>query len=158
MQLLFTLTLGGVDKVEIGTASLYGFQEDNNMHGQQYSWLGSILNLGVRISISFLGQDLTSRQHLCGYALTAWLVVRVPPGRLLCSASLLWSVITILYATCHTWAGFMALRFFMGLLEAAIFPSLTTLVVRFYKTQEQPQRNGSKTECSEIVGIWRDFS
>lgn len=49
-QLLFTATLGAVDKVEIGTASLYGFQTDNNMHGQQYSWLGSILPLGVRIS------------------------------------------------------------------------------------------------------------
>lgn len=52
MQLLFTATLGAVDKVEIGTASLYGFQEDNNMHGQQYSWLGSILPLGVRPFIS----------------------------------------------------------------------------------------------------------
>ncbi|KAK7710882.1 hypothetical protein SLS63_012845 [Diaporthe eres] len=82
--LLFTATLGAVDKVEIGTASLYGFQEDNNMHGQQYSWLGSILPLGV-----------------C----------------------------------------FMALRFFMGFVESAIAPSLTMLVVSFYKKQEQPQRN-----------------
>ncbi|KAI7773486.1 uncharacterized protein LA080_010562 [Diaporthe eres] len=123
--LLFTATLGAVDKVEIGTASLYGFQEDNNMHGQQYSWLGSILPLG----------------QLCGYVVTTWLVHRFPPGKLLCSASLLWSIITMLYAACHTWAGFMALRFFMGFVESAIAPSLTMLVVSFYKKQEQPQRN-----------------
>jgi hypothetical protein len=47
IQLLFTTTLGAVDKVEIGTASLYGFQSDNHMTGEEYSWLGSILPLGV---------------------------------------------------------------------------------------------------------------
>lgn len=45
--------LGAVDKLELGTASLYGFREDNNLHGQQYSWLGSIMYIGVRILFSF---------------------------------------------------------------------------------------------------------
>jgi MFS family permease len=58
----------------------------------------------------------------------------------------------MLYAACHTWAGFMALRFFMGFVESAIAPSLTMLVVSFYKKQEQPQRNASKTKFSEIGG------
>ena len=150
---MFTATLGAVDKVEIGTASLYGFQEDNNMHGQQYSWLGSILPLGVRPLISFLVQELTSIQQLCGYTVTTWLVLRFPAGKLLCSASLLWSIITLLYAACHTWAGFMALRFFMGFVESAISPCLTMLVVSFYKKQEQPQRNASKVEFSEIGNV-----
>ncbi|KAJ4386139.1 hypothetical protein N0V93_009032 [Gnomoniopsis smithogilvyi] len=123
--LLFTATLGAVDKVEIGTASLYGFQTDNHMHGQEYSWLGSILPLG----------------QLCGYIITTWLVHRVPPGKLLCVASLLWSILTTLYAACHSWAGFMVLRFLMGFIESAITPSLTMLVVSFYKKEEQPQRN-----------------
>lgn len=158
MQLLFTATLGAVDKVEIGTASLYGFQEDNHMHGQQYSWLGSILPLGVRPLISFLGQELTRKQQLCGYVVTTWLVHRFPPGKLLCSASLLWSIITMLYAACHTWAGFMALRFSMGFVESAISPTLTMLVVSFYKKQEQPQRNASKAGLGEIGDIRWTFS
>ncbi|KUI67176.1 Allantoate permease [Cytospora mali] len=123
--LLFTATLGAVDKVEIGTASLYGFQSDNHITGHQYSWLGSILPLG----------------QLFGYTITTWLVHRVPPGKLLCIASLLWSILTILYPACHTWSGFMALRFFMGFIESAISPCLTMLVVSFYKKEEQPQRN-----------------
>jgi len=48
VQLLVIATLGAVDKVQIGTASLYGFQKDNNFQGQEYSWLGSILPVGVR--------------------------------------------------------------------------------------------------------------
>lgn len=44
----------------------------------------------------------------------------------------------------------MALRFFMGFVESAISPSLTMLVVSFYKKQEQPQRNASKTQSSGV--------
>lgn len=77
--------------------------------------------------------------------MTTWLVIRIPPGKLLCSASLLWSTLTILYAACHSWGGFMALRFFMGFVESAITPSMTMLVVSFYKKEEQPQRNASKS-------------
>jgi hypothetical protein len=31
---------------------LYGLREDNNLKGQEYSWLGSILSLGVRFAQS----------------------------------------------------------------------------------------------------------
>ncbi|ORY63838.1 major facilitator superfamily domain-containing protein [Pseudomassariella vexata] len=123
--LLFAASLGAVDKVQIGTASLYGFQTDNNMVGQEYSWLGSILPLGT----------------LIGLVPASYLVQRVPPGKLLCTASLMWSILTIMYAPCRSWSGFMALRFWLGFLEAAITPSLTMLVASFYKKNEQPPRN-----------------
>ncbi|KAF3023007.1 hypothetical protein E8E14_011085 [Neopestalotiopsis sp. 37M] len=123
--LLFAATLAAVDKVEIGTASLYGFQTDNGMVGQQYSWLGSILPLGT----------------LIGLFPASYLVQRIPPARLLCTASLMWSILTICYAACRSWAGFMVLRFFLGFLEAAITPSLTMIVASFYKKDEQPPRN-----------------
>lgn len=42
-----TATLGAVDKVQLGTAALYDFREDNNLTGEEYSWLGSVLSLGV---------------------------------------------------------------------------------------------------------------
>lgn len=93
--------------------------------------------------------QLTRKQQLCGYVVTTWLVHRFPPGKLLCSASLLWSIITMLYAACNSWAGFMALRFVMGFVESAIAPCLTMLVVSFYKKQEQPQRNASKVQLVE---------
>lgn len=46
-----------IDKVALGTAALYGLREDNNLVGQQYSWLGSILSLGVSL-IGFLHLDV----------------------------------------------------------------------------------------------------
>ncbi|KXH36163.1 hypothetical protein CNYM01_12079 [Colletotrichum nymphaeae SA-01] len=123
--LLFTATLGAVDKVQMGTASLYGFQTDNNFVGQQYSWLGSVLPLG----------------QLIGYVVASYLVLKFPPAKFLCGSSLLWSILTLLHAPCRSWSGFMALRFLMGFIEAAISPSLTILVSSFYTKQEQPPRN-----------------
>lgn len=46
-MLFLIATLGAVDKVSLSTAALYSLREDNNLVGQQYSWLGSILSLGV---------------------------------------------------------------------------------------------------------------
>ncbi|KAL4924076.1 transcription factor domain-containing protein [Aspergillus undulatus] len=46
-MLFMTATLGAVDKVAISTAAIYGLEEDLRLVGQQYSWAGSILSIGV---------------------------------------------------------------------------------------------------------------
>ena len=50
-MLFITATFGAVDKVALGTAAIYGLQKDAHLHGQQYSWLGSILSLGVSTTL-----------------------------------------------------------------------------------------------------------
>lgn len=47
-----TATLGAVDKVAISTAAIYGLKDDLHLVGQQYSWAGSILSLGVRNALA----------------------------------------------------------------------------------------------------------
>ncbi|KAL4902344.1 hypothetical protein BDW74DRAFT_186881 [Aspergillus multicolor] len=47
-MLFMTATLGAVDKVAISTAAIYGLEDDLHLVGQQYSWAGSILSIGVR--------------------------------------------------------------------------------------------------------------
>ncbi|KAL2847507.1 fungal-specific transcription factor domain-containing protein [Aspergillus pseudoustus] len=47
-MLFLTATLGAVDKVALSTAAIYGLKTDLHLVGQQYSWAGSILSLGVR--------------------------------------------------------------------------------------------------------------
>ena len=44
---VFTTTLAAVDKVQLSTAALYDFLEDNDLTGSEFSWLGSILSVGV---------------------------------------------------------------------------------------------------------------
>ncbi|KAL2210938.1 MFS general substrate transporter [Sarocladium strictum] len=122
---VFTTTLAAVDKVQLSTAALYDFIEDNDLTGDEFSWLGSILPLG----------------QLLGLFAVPYVLQRIPPGRVLCYGSVTWSSLTLLYAACNNWGAFMALRFLLGFAEAVIFPALTMIVQSFYTKDEQPARN-----------------
>ncbi|KAM5349780.1 hypothetical protein ACJ41O_006285 [Fusarium nematophilum] len=76
-----------------------------------------------------------------GLFLAPYVVQRVPPGRLLCYGSFTWSSLTLLYAACHSWGAFVALRFLLGFVETVIFPCLALIVQGFYTKAEQPPRN-----------------
>lgn len=46
--------MAAVDKVQLSTAALYDFLEDNDLSGSEFSWLGSILSVGVGTTTSWL--------------------------------------------------------------------------------------------------------
>jgi ACS family allantoate permease-like MFS transporter len=107
-----TATLGAVDKVAISTAAIYGLKDDLQLVGQQYSWAGSILSLGVR-SVSNGGcvfSNLVAGDY--------WHVAIHVPGpqtaKYLSACSLGWSIMALLMPVSRNWSGLMALRFFMG--------------------------------------------
>jgi len=102
LQLLITATLGAVDKVALSTASIYGLSTDTHLHGQQYSWLGSILSLGA----------------LIGMFPSSVLLHKFPDsGKYIACCSIGWSSMALLMPACHNWAGLMCVRFFMGVFE-----------------------------------------
>uniref|UniRef100_A0A8H7TWQ0 Major facilitator superfamily (MFS) profile domain-containing protein n=1 Tax=Bionectria ochroleuca TaxID=29856 RepID=A0A8H7TWQ0_BIOOC len=115
-----------VDKVQFATEALYGFKEGNNLQGQDYIWLGSILSLGM----------------LVGIWPSTYLIHRLPAGKYLSAFSMCWSLMTLCIAACHNWAGLMVLRFLMGVFEAIINRDATLLISVFWKKSEQPIRNG----------------
>ncbi|KAE8146981.1 MFS general substrate transporter [Aspergillus avenaceus] len=124
-MLFLTATLGAVDKVAISTAAIYGLKEDLHLAGQQFSWAGSILSIG----------------SIVGMWPSSYLVQRLPSAKYLSACAFGWSSMALLMAACRNWSGLMALRFFMGTLEAIIVPCVTLIVAGFYKRDEQPPRN-----------------
>lgn len=124
-MLFITATFGAVDKVALGTAAIYGLQKDAHLHGQQYSWLGSILSLGA----------------LSGMFPSSYLIHRLPSAKYLCCCSLGWSTMALLMPACKSWSALMAVRFFMGCFEAIIVPGISLIIASFYKKSEQPPRN-----------------
>jgi MFS family permease len=114
-----------VDKVALSTAAIYGLRDDNNLVGQQYSWLGSILSLG----------------SLVGMFPSSWLIHKFPSAKYLCSCSIGWSIMALLMPACSNFGGLMALRFLMGAFEAIIVPGISLLIAGWYKKSEQPPRN-----------------
>ncbi|SGZ52908.1 CIC11C00000003474 [Sungouiella intermedia] len=124
--LFFTCTMGAVDKVSLSTAAIYGLRTDTHLHGQQYSWLGSIIFIG----------------SLVGVWPVSFLLQRFPLGKALATASFCWSVLTLLLAACNNYASLVSLRFLMGIFETAIVPGATLMIGRFYLKKEQPVRLG----------------
>lgn len=122
--LFFTATMGAVDKVSLGTAAIFNLREDNNLHGQQYSWLSSILFIG----------------SLVGMWPMSYLVQRFPTGKVIAVSSLLWSSFTLLQCACHNFAGLAVLRFLMGMVECVIVPGCSLMVSVFYLKSESPHR------------------
>ncbi|TVY49056.1 putative transporter [Lachnellula occidentalis] len=124
-MLFLVATLGAVDKVALGTAALYGLKTDNHLHGQQYSWLGSILSLGA----------------IVGMPLSSFLIQRLPSAKYLCGCSIFWSALCLLLPACHNFGGLAAIRFLMGTAEAIIVPGISLIIAGFYTKEEQPPRN-----------------
>lgn len=113
-----TATLGAVDKVAISTAAIYGLEDDLHLVGQQYSWAGSILSLGVSlVLIARLIFANLRPQSIVGMWPSTYLVHRLPTAKYLCACSLGWSILSLLLPVSRNWSGLMALRFFMGMLD-----------------------------------------
>ncbi len=68
------------------------------------------------------------------------LIQKLPVGRVIGIAAMSWAIALMLMGVCHNAAGLMALRFVMGLFEAATFPVCTVMTVMWYRTREQPLR------------------
>jgi MFS family permease len=122
--LFITATGGAVDKVSLSTAAIFGLREDTNLHGQQYSWLSSILFIG----------------SLVGMWPMSYLVQRFRTAKVISIASLCWSMMTLLQCGSHNFAGLATLRFLMGFAECVIVPGCSLMVSVFYTKTESPHR------------------
>ncbi|EXJ84622.1 hypothetical protein A1O3_05292 [Capronia epimyces CBS 606.96] len=113
-----------LDKNCLAYANILGMKVDTHLQGQEYSWLGSIFYFG----------------YLTGMPVSAFLITKVPVGRLLGVAASLWGVVMMCMAACNNFAGLATVRFFLGLLESPAFPSAMILIGNFWKRSEQPLR------------------
>lgn len=114
-----------LDKNCLSFAAILGMKTDANLKGQEYSWLGSIFYFG----------------YLLGMPISAFLITKVPVGRLVGTASALWGVTLMCMAACHNFAGLATVRFFLGLLESPAFPAAMILIGNWWKRSEQPLRS-----------------
>jgi MFS family permease len=122
--LLATYTLQYLDKNSINFASVYGLQKGTKLHGQNYSWLGSIFYFGYLLA-----------QWPAGYAMQ-----RLPIGKFLATSTLCWGIIQITTPACHNFAGIASNRFVLGLAEGTINPGFVLMMSMWYTTAEQPLR------------------
>lgn len=121
---LITQALQFMDKTSLNYANLFGYQEALGLKGNQFNYLSAMVYAGY-----FFGQ------YPCG-----WLIGRYPAQKVMAVSVLLWGITVLIMTQARTYSSALAVRFFMGIFEAAVTPGLTLMTGFWYQKREIPLR------------------
>ncbi|CAK7199044.1 Allantoate permease [Sporothrix eucalyptigena] len=124
--------LNYLDKTTVSYASVMGFKTDANLIGQDYSWVASMFYFG----------------YLAWEWPTNYLLQRLPLAKWSAANVIMWGLVLCCMAAVDSFAGAMAVRFFLGVFEAAVSPGFALFTSQWYTMREQGTR----------VGIWFSFN
>ncbi|KAH7390920.1 major facilitator superfamily domain-containing protein [Phaeosphaeria sp. MPI-PUGE-AT-0046c] len=113
-----------LDKSSLSYVSIFGIQKDAGLVGKQYSWLGSILYLA----------------QLVMQPLAAFLLVKLPTGKVIACAVILWGSSLAIMSACTDFASLLGLRFVLGSFEAMIAPACVATTTMWWRRSEQTLR------------------
>jgi MFS family permease len=113
-----------LDKSSLSYVSIFGIQKDAGLVGKQYSWLGSILYLA----------------QLVMQPLAAFLLVKLPTGKVIAGAILLWGASLAIMSACTSFPSLLGLRFVLGSFEAMIAPACVATTTMWWRRSEQTLR------------------
>ncbi|KAI8148204.1 major facilitator superfamily domain-containing protein [Fennellomyces sp. T-0311] len=125
------------DKAALSVSAVLGIYEDTGITGSQFSWLGSLFFLG----------------HLAFQPLNSYFLQRLPIGKYLGVCIVLWGAVMLFTALCHTFSELAAVRFLLGLFEAACMPTIYLLVNTMYRRSEQTTYFGIVTMCFGLGSV-----
>jgi MFS family permease len=126
-----------LDKSSLSYVSIFGLQQDANLVGRQYSWLGSILYMA----------------QLVMQPLAAFLLVKLPVGKLIAGAIFLWGCSLAIMAACTDFKSLLALRFVLGSFEAMIAPACVATTTMWWRRSEQTLRTGAWNAMNGLTFI-----
>jgi len=110
-----------LDKGTMSFASIMGIINDTHLHGQQYSWLTTIIYMVILVV-----------EYPENY-----IIQRVPVAKWLGINVILWGITLALLAAMKGFPGLIVLRGFLGLFEAVSQPAFVLLSSIWYRRDEQ---------------------
>ncbi|KAF2095306.1 MFS general substrate transporter [Rhizodiscina lignyota] len=123
--LVVTFVLNFLDKGILSNASVFGLREDTHLHGQQYSWVGSIFYFG----------------YMLGQPISAYMLHKVPMGKWLTGNTFGWGVCILLGITASSFGAIATSRFFLGMFEATVNPAFVMITAQYYTRKEHSLRS-----------------
>ncbi|KAL8784105.1 MAG: hypothetical protein Q9213_004164 [Squamulea squamosa] len=125
-----------LDRVNIGNARLYGMEEDLGLKGNQYQTAVSIL------FVTYILSEVPSNLVLKKFT----------PSRWISFISTAWGIIATLTGITQNYAGLIACRLLLGLVEGGLFPGATVYLTLFYTKRELALRIGYLFCSAAIAG------
>ncbi|KEY68019.1 hypothetical protein S7711_08378 [Stachybotrys chartarum IBT 7711] len=125
-----------LDRVNIGNARLYGLEEDLGLSSSQFQ---------VAVSILFVTYLL--------FEVPSNLVLKLfTPRRWLAFIAVSWGLVATLTGLVDSYAGLLACRLVLGVLEAGLFPGLNVYLTFFYTKHELALRVGYLFVSAAVAG------
>ncbi|KAH0170614.1 putative MFS allantoate transporter, partial [Aureobasidium melanogenum] len=124
--------LNYLDKTTLSYASVMGIKKDTHLEGLDYQWLSSMFYFG------YLAWEYPTNR----------LLQRLPLGKYSACNIILWGMTLSTFAAVKNFSGGVAVRFMLGVTEAAVTPGFALLTSQWYTKKEQ----GSRTS------IWFSFN
>ena len=125
MPLVCTLVLFQLtDKLALNYVKVLGLEHAVNLHGQDYSWLGSIFYFG----------------YLLGSVVHGIAFQYVPLAPYLSLNCVVWGIILACHARCTTFAQLVGVRILLGLFESCVYSGFILYMGHFYTKREQVVR------------------
>ncbi|KAJ5581296.1 hypothetical protein N7450_007597 [Penicillium hetheringtonii] len=122
---VITYFLQSLDKGILNYASIMGIKTDAHLVGQEYSWLGTILYIGI----------------LVGEYPQNFLLQKLPLAKTLACNVFIWGVVVASSAASTRFGSLMAVRFMLGFFESCVQPAMMLLTAMWYKREEQALLN-----------------
>lgn len=113
-----------MEKTTLNFANAFSIRQDLGIEGYQYSWVVASSALGLMI----------------GAYPFSLAIQKFPLGKLMTGMIFLWGLLTMAAAASKGFGSLFALRFLLGVAEAAVGPAWLILTSMFYTRDEQPLR------------------
>ncbi|THX57363.1 MFS general substrate transporter [Aureobasidium pullulans] len=137
--LMWVYMIQFADKTSLNYASVMGIRDDTHLdpNSQQYSWVSSIFYAG----------------YILWEFPTTYLLRKLPLGRYTSTNVILWGVVLTCTAAAQNYSGLLALRFFLGALEATVTPAFVLFSSLWYQRTEQAKRVNAWLACNGIATL-----
>ncbi|KAE8148058.1 major facilitator superfamily domain-containing protein [Aspergillus avenaceus] len=133
----FLYLLALLDRSNIGNAKIAGMEEDLKLTGKGYSWLLTIFYISYTVF---------------EFGALMWKVI--PPHQWAAITVLSWGIVATCQAAVKNWEGLMALRFLLGMSEAAFGPGIPYLLSFFYRRRELGFRCGLYVSSAPLANTF----
>ncbi|KAK7612521.1 major facilitator superfamily domain-containing protein [Phyllosticta citricarpa] len=136
--ILSVYALQSLDKTTLSYAAVFGLNEDTNLKGEEYGWLGSVVYLS----------------QLVMQPAVAYFLVKFPIGKFTATMVLFWGISLCGMASSHNFGGLLATRLLLGAFEASVAPAFISIVQMWYRRSEQTNRNALWYAMLGIVNMF----
>ena len=124
--------LNYLDKTTLSYASVMGLQKDIKLVKDDYQWLGSMFYFG------YIAWEYPTNR----------LLQRLPLAKYSSFCIIMWGLVLCCMAAVKSFSGAVAVRFFLGVFEAAVTPGFALFSSQWYTKKEQGTR----------IGVWFSFN